>query len=157
MTLSAGINHIAIVTQDLDRFLAFYAHTFDAKAAADIVEEGPSHEGLRHAFVDVGGGSMLHAFEMRENPNVRESHDLFARGHLDHFAINAADADAFETLRRRLVDAEASDGTVTDFGRVRTVAFTDPDGYEGEVALWQEAPLLMFDERLQEPYVLVRD
>jgi hypothetical protein len=36
-------------------------------------------------------------------------------------------------IRRRLIDAGASDGTVNDFGRVHSLFFRDPDGLEGEV------------------------
>lgn len=53
---------------------------------------------------------------------------MFGRGHIDHFGLDVADAKIFEELRRRLVEAGATDGTVTDFGITRNVWFEDPDG-----------------------------
>jgi hypothetical protein len=49
------------------------------------------------------------------------------------FGLQAASADSFETIRRRLVERGASDGSVNDFGAVRSLFFRDPDGLEGEV------------------------
>ena len=77
---------------------------------------------------------------------------MFGRGHLDHFALGMADAESFEEARERLVRAGASDGMVTDFGSVRSVFFVDPDGFEAEIALWQDGPTRTFEDRLQIPY-----
>ena len=44
-------------------------------------------------------------------------------------------ADAFEEIRRRLINRGAADDFVTDFGPVLSMFFTDPDGLEGEVCV----------------------
>jgi catechol 2,3-dioxygenase-like lactoylglutathione lyase family enzyme len=49
--------------------------------------------------------------------------------------MQAASPEAFATIRRRLIDKAASDGTVNDFGAVRSIFFRDPDGLEGEVLI----------------------
>ena len=49
--------------------------------------------------------------------------------------MRAASPDAFTNICRRLVDAGASDGVITDFGEVRSIFFSDPDGMEGEVLI----------------------
>jgi catechol 2,3-dioxygenase-like lactoylglutathione lyase family enzyme len=56
-------------------------------------------------------------------------------GRIDHIGLAAASPDAFETIRTRLVETDASDGTVNDFGADLSVFFRDPDGLEGEVLL----------------------
>ena len=61
---------------------------------------------------------------------------MFQRGRIDHFALNVADAETFERLRSDLVQRGASDGTVTDFGVIRVLSFTDPDGHTLELAHW---------------------
>ncbi len=43
--------------------------------------------------------------------------------------------ETFSEIRRRLIDREATDGFVTDFGPVLSLFFTDPDGLEGEVCV----------------------
>lgn len=153
MPRSAGCNHVALVTQDLDRFIDFYRTIFDAEVLAEV------HEGdLRHALVDLGAGFALHPFEMVDgNPYGVASDGMFDRGHLDHLAINVDDPEVFELLRTRLVEAGASDGTLTDFGAVRTVWFVDPDGMGSEIAMWAHGAPRDFEDRIQEPYPIAAD
>ena len=61
---------------------------------------------------------------------------MFQRGRIDHFALNVADAETFERLRSDRVERGASDGIVTDFGIMRVLSFTDPDGHTVELAHW---------------------
>ena len=95
-----GINHIALISRDIDRLRVFYTEVFDAEA-------GPTEPD-------------------RQTP-------MWGRGRLDHFGLQAASAESFETIRQRLVEHGASDGEVNDFDAVRSVFFRDPDGLEGEV------------------------
>lgn len=142
-----GIHHVALLTSDMDRFIAFYTEVFGATVTVDVTEGD-----LRHALLDIGAGGALHPFAIADNPNGRGSPEMFARGHLDHIALNVADEETFQELRRRLVDAGVSDGTVTDFGPVKTCVFRDPDGMDCEIALWKEGELLSFEDRILEPY-----
>jgi catechol 2,3-dioxygenase-like lactoylglutathione lyase family enzyme len=144
MPLTIGINHVATLTADLDRLIRFYVEVFEGVVLLDL-DEG----GLRHAMLDLGGGACLHPFQLDGNPHGEGSATMFDRGHLDHVALNVGDDETFETLRRRLVAAGATDGMVTDFGNVRTVWFRDPDGGEGEIAQWQRAEPLTFAKRRQ--------
>ena len=148
MPITTGINHVAFLTDDLDALIDFYTSVFDAELLADLREGS-----LRHAMLDIGGHAALHAFQVPDTAAATSFGGIFERGHLDHIALDVADEQTFELVRRRLVERAASDGTVTDFGRVRSVSFVDPDGWEGEIALWQDGPILTFDERIQEPYV----
>lgn len=145
MPLTTGIHHVALVTADLDRLVDFYVSVFEAAVLVDMTEGG-----LRHAMLDLGGGAALHPFALAGNPHAAPPPTVFGRGHVDHVALKVDDAAVFETLRARLVERGASDGTVTDFGSVRSVGFTDPDGWEGEVAIWQPGPTLTFAERIRE-------
>jgi len=148
MTLSSGCNHVALVTQDLDRLIGFYSRVFEAEVV-DLAE-GP----FRHAMIDLGAGFCLHPFEFTDpNPHQAGSDRLFDRGHLDHLAINVDDADTFEELRSRLVAEGATDGELTDFGTVRTVWFEDPDGMGCEITIWSTNVARTFENRIQEPYI----
>jgi catechol 2,3-dioxygenase-like lactoylglutathione lyase family enzyme len=126
----SGINHVALVTSDLDRFVAFYGEVFGAAVVTTMADEHG-----RHALVDIGGGSMLHAVEQSANPHAQGSSTLLDRGHLDHLALAARDVESFEALRGELMRREATDGVVTDFGVGRSVYFEDPDGMGCEVML----------------------
>jgi hypothetical protein len=61
---------------------------------------------------------------------------MFGRGRVDHFALLVRDAASLEALRERLVALGASDGVITDFGVMRVLNFTDPDGLDVELAHW---------------------
>lgn len=143
----SGFHHVALVTEDLDRLIAFYAEVFDAKVRVDLSERK-----VRHALIDIGGGAALHPFEMPGNAAARGSEEMFGRGHLDHLALNVADEETFQELRRRLIEAGACDGMTTDFGVVKTCFFTDPDGMECEIAIWKEGNPLSRDDAIREPY-----
>lgn len=148
MPLSSGCNHVTVVTKDLDRFVEFYARIFDAEIRVDEVQGD-----LRHVMIDVGGGFCLHPFQLPETRDHAEGLPrIFQRGHIDHFALDFEDAATFETVRGRLVDAGATTGQARDFGVIKIVAFTDPDGMECEIALWKEGKALSMAESTVEAY-----
>jgi catechol 2,3-dioxygenase-like lactoylglutathione lyase family enzyme len=154
MPITKGAHHLTLFTDDLDRLIRFYEAMFDASTMFDLSETGPGGSILRHALIDLGGGFALHPFRMSA-PTGHESGsaEMGKRGHIDHFALAVEDEERLQTVRRRLVDAGASDGTITDFGAVRLLTFRDPDGMEGEVALWTgEERVLHFQERRREPW-----
>ncbi|CAA9536913.1 MAG: hypothetical protein AVDCRST_MAG79-1465 [uncultured Thermoleophilia bacterium] len=121
------LHHVAMLTADMDRLIAFYERVFEARVTLDMTEEG-----LRHAFIEIGPHTMLHPFQIPDVP-LGPAEPIFGRGRLDHLALNAADEDAFWEVRRRIVAEGAGDGTVTDMGTVLNVVFTDPDGSQHEV------------------------
>jgi catechol 2,3-dioxygenase-like lactoylglutathione lyase family enzyme len=57
--LTSGINHVAILTEDVDRFCAFYADVFGATVV--FAETTPA---FRHAILSVGGDGVLHPVEV---------------------------------------------------------------------------------------------
>ena len=130
MDLLAGVNHIAVMTADLDRFVDFYTEMFDL----DVVfrEDTPA---FRHAIVRTGTTSWLHPVEMTGNAHGAASPTMFERGHLDHLALTAASPATFEAIRERLVARGSTDGTVEDLGAFRSVWFDDPDGMRVEVVV----------------------
>lgn len=128
----SGINHVTFLTADMDRLAAFYEDVFGARRIVELPV--PEHDG-RHALIEIGGGATLHPFELpRIGPP--QPQPMFARGRTDHFALNAPDVETFEALRSRLLERGVTDGEVTDFGVVRVLTFTDPDGHTVELAHW---------------------
>lgn len=132
MSLTSGFNHVAFVTNDLDRLADFYKKIFDAEVVADMHARG-----IRHAMIKIGPSAVIHPFEMPDSDQTKPL-GMFERGRLDHIALNAPTKEAFEEIRKRLVDAGASDGAITDFGSNESVFFRDPDGMEAEVCLWKD-------------------
>lgn len=153
MPLTAGAHHLTLFTRDMDRLIRFYVEVFEAETRLDLSEPGPGGP-IRHALVDLGRDFALHAFQMPEPTGHEEgSMQMGKRGHLDHLALQVDGEERLQEVRRRLVAAGASDGTITDFGMIRLVTFADPDGMEGEVARWTGSDLaLAFPDRRQEPW-----
>ena len=98
MRLTGGLNHIAVLTDDLDRFVEFYTDVFDLEVA--FTEMTPA---FRHAILRTGADSWLHPVEVTDNPHGQALPAMFDRGHLDHLALAANSEEAFEQLRQRLV------------------------------------------------------
>jgi catechol 2,3-dioxygenase-like lactoylglutathione lyase family enzyme len=125
----AGFNHVATITDDLDRLMAFYREVLGATIVADLQEDG-----LRHAFIQVGESAILHPFELPQGmPGPPARGPIFQRGRIDHLAINAASEEDFHALRARLVEAGAGDGAVIDFGPLVSTSYEDPDGLDCEI------------------------
>jgi catechol 2,3-dioxygenase-like lactoylglutathione lyase family enzyme len=128
-----GINHIALISKDIDRLRAFYTEVFDA-------EVGPTKShgdkgGETMTMIHIGSHTALNVVTIEGNPEPDRQTPMWGRGRLDHFGLQAASVESFETIRQRLIEHGASDGNVNDFGTVRSVFFRDPDGLEGEVLI----------------------
>lgn len=129
------IGHVALNTADLDRFRRFYDEVLGIRAS--VVLRMDHEPGYRHAFFNVDDRTHLHVFEV---PGYDPTDHGFTavigqRGRVDHFGFAVGSDAEFEAARRRLVAAGASDGTVTDFGPIRSVYFEDPDGLPCEVTV----------------------
>ena len=130
MQLVAGVNHVAVITEDLDRFIDFYTTVFDL----DVVfsDDNPA---FRHAILRTGPESWLHPVEVAGNPHGAAVPEMFNRGHLDHLSLTAASYESFDVLCDRLVERGACDGDVDDIGAFHSLGFTDPDGMHVELTV----------------------
>jgi len=126
-----GVNHVATLTNDTDRLVAFYREVFDAEVDAVLTES----ENVRLTMIRIGDGRELNVFEIKDNSQADRQTPMFGRGRIDHMGLQAASLEAFEEIRRRLIARGAADEFVTDFGSILSLFFTDPDGLEGEVCV----------------------
>src|SRR5688572_15118832 len=123
MTLVSGINHVAIVTADLARFIEFYTAVFELEVVFEQATPAFSHAILR-----AGASAWLHPTAITGNVHGAALPDMFTRGHLDHIALLAPSPEAFARIRERLVARGASAGVVEDLGAMHALWFSDPDG-----------------------------
>jgi catechol 2,3-dioxygenase-like lactoylglutathione lyase family enzyme len=125
-----GVNHVAILTSDTERFVNFYRDVFEAEVEGtnDMGGEGTL------SFVRIGRAE-INLFELHGNSEAQRQTPMFGRGRIDHLGLQAASLEAFEEIRRRLIERGATDEFVTDFGPILSLFFTDPDGLEGEVCV----------------------
>jgi catechol 2,3-dioxygenase-like lactoylglutathione lyase family enzyme len=139
MSLVSGINHVAILTEDLDRFIAFYTAVFELEVV--FREATPT---FSHAILRAGPSAWLHPAAPAGNAHAAALPDMFGRGHIDHLALLAPSAAAFERIRERLLERGASSGVVDDLGAMHALWFRDPDGMHGEICLVVDAELRGF-------------
>ena len=128
--LLGGINHVAVLTADTDRLLAFYDEVFEAPS--ETLQDQP---GFRVSMVLLGPWAELNVFQIAGNEEHAKQVPMFGRGRLDHLALQARSIESFDEIRRRLLQREATDGFVTDFGHILSLFFRDPDGLECEVCV----------------------
>ena len=126
-----GINHIAWISKDVDRLGRFYAEVFEAEVGPTRAHGEAGGETM--TVIRIGPHTELNIFVIDGNTEADRQTPMWGRGRIDHFGLQAASPEAFATIRRRLMDAGASDGTLNDFGSVYSMFFRDPDGLEGEV------------------------
>ncbi len=129
--LTNGFNHVAVLTADTERFVAFYTEVFGAEVlgAQDLGGHGTL------TFVKMGEDSEFNVFEVPGNTEAERQTPMLGRGRIDHLALQAASLASFEEIRRRLMERAAADDFVTDFGPVLSMFFRDPDGLECEVCV----------------------
>ena len=130
MPLSTGFNHVATVTADLDRIVAFYRDVLDATVTFEMAA---SDDHPRMSIIDLGGGSALNVVEQAADSIVGHRTRFGGRGPVDHFGIAVASRAVLEAVLDRLVAAGADVGEIHPLGDIWSLFFRDPDGMELEM------------------------
>jgi catechol 2,3-dioxygenase-like lactoylglutathione lyase family enzyme len=128
-----GVNHLALVTPDMDATVRFYVGVLGMPLVATLMA-GP----MRHYFFEIAPQNTVAFFEVA-------GAQTFAKGagsptdriiQLDHISFNVPDENALETLRVRIAAAGSEVTEVVDHGIMRSVYFTDPNGIALEASCW---------------------
>lgn len=130
-----GINHLALVTNDMDATVRFYVGVLAARLVATI-----GTPQFRHYFFEFGAQNTVAFFEY-----VDARVPAFAKPagipdqraiQFDHLSFNLPDEDALLDLRDRLKQADCEVTDVVDHGFIRSIYFTDPNGIALEASWW---------------------
>jgi catechol 2,3-dioxygenase-like lactoylglutathione lyase family enzyme len=130
-----GINHLALITDDMDATVRFYHGVLGARLVAHL-----GNASFRHYFFEFGPGNTVAFFEYRNAPIK-----TFAKPagvpdpravQFDHLSFNLPDEHALLALRSRLKAAGSEVTDVVDHGMIRSVYFTDPSGIALEASCW---------------------
>jgi catechol 2,3-dioxygenase-like lactoylglutathione lyase family enzyme len=125
MAVTSGINHVVVVTPDLDRMVQFYEEAFDAE---NVFESARTDNDPRMAIIDVGGtGRYVKVVEI-EHYALRDHDDESTRP-IERLGLAVETLDQLRALRDRIgaLGLEAS-----DIERLPTqwiLSMPDPDGY----------------------------
>jgi len=130
MAVTAGFNHIATLTTDIERHADFYAKAFGAEITfqMDATDDHP-----RMFILDLGGGAALNVFEVSPEDMIGDQRSQGHRGAIDHFGIAVESRAELEHARDRLVAAGADIGEIQKLGSEWSLFFRDVDGMELEV------------------------
>lgn len=134
-----GINHLALVTPDMDATVRFYHGVLGARLVAHL-----GNRAFRHYFFEFGPESTVAFFEYRDIPV--ESFAVPAgmpdprKAQFDHLSFNLPDEHALFELRDRLKSNGCEVTDVVDHGFVRSIYFTDPHGIALEASWWVVDP-----------------
>jgi catechol 2,3-dioxygenase-like lactoylglutathione lyase family enzyme len=130
-----GINHLALVTNDMDATVRFYEGVLGARLVATI-----GTPQFRHYFFEFGQQNTVAFFEY-----TGKHVEAFAKPagipdpravQFDHLSFNLSDEDALLELRERLKTADCEVTDVVDHGFIRSIYFTDPNGIALEASWW---------------------
>jgi catechol 2,3-dioxygenase-like lactoylglutathione lyase family enzyme len=152
-----GVNHLALVCEDMGRTVDFYTNVLGMPLTKTIDLPGGMGQ---HFFFDIGGGDSLAFFWFPESPErapgvasparmVGAGSIATAHGSMNHVAFDVA-PEKMEEYRERLqasgievteiVNHDNSpmqvSGCVSDDVYVRSMYFFDPDGVMLEFAAW---------------------
>lgn len=130
-----GINHLALITTDMDATVRFYHGVLGARLVAHLGT--PS---FRHYFFEMGAENTVAFFEYRDadlKPFAKPAGVPDSRAvQFDHVSFNLPDEQALLTLRARLKAAGCEVTDVVDHSFIRSIYFTDPNGIALEASWW---------------------
>lgn len=135
----AGLNHLALVTNDMDLTTRFWHGVIGAPLVATL-----GNDAFRHYFFDVGHGATVaffeyqgHVVEQFAKPSgVPDERAI----QFDHVSLNVPDQETLLALRQRLIDHDCEVTDVVDHGMLKSIYFTDPNGIALEESCWVEDP-----------------
>ena len=134
-----GINHLALVTTDMDATVRFWHGVLGARLVTTI-----GTEAFRHYFFEFGPEQTVAFFEYRDadvEPFSKPAGVPDPRAvQFDHLSFNLADELALEELAARLKEHGCEVTDVVDHDVMHSIYFTDPNGIALEASWWVVDP-----------------
>ena len=134
-----GLNHLALITNDMDATVRFWHGVLGAPLVATIATST-----FRHYFFAFGPSSSVAFFEYigRHSNMVSKPAGVFDQraGQFDHLSMDLPDEAALVALRDRLHAYGSEVTDVVDHGLMRSIYFTDPNGIALEASWWADDP-----------------
>jgi catechol 2,3-dioxygenase-like lactoylglutathione lyase family enzyme len=128
-----GINHLALVTPDMDATVRFYHGVLGMRLVATL-NAGP----MRHYFFEMAPENTVAFFEVKKTKPFQVPAGMpdLRKAQFDHLSFNVADENALHELQRRLKAFGVEVTDVVDHSIVRSIYFNDPHGIALEASWW---------------------
>lgn len=151
-----GLNHLALITNDMDATVRFWHGVMGAPLVATI-----GTDTFRHYFFAFGPTHSVAFFEYigHDTKMVAKPAGVFDEraGHFDHVSLDLPDEAALLALRDRLAAAGSEVTEVVDHGLMRSIYFSDPNGIALEASWWADDPTASQPDYSDDRYFLDPD
>jgi catechol 2,3-dioxygenase-like lactoylglutathione lyase family enzyme len=150
-----GINHLAMITGDMDKTVRFYRDVLGCKLIATI-----GTDKFKHYFFSIGPHNTIAFFEYAGiDPGVPEKPaGMPASGRqFDHMSFNVETYDELIALQKRLRDAGVEVTRIVDHQFIHSIYFDDPNGIALEASVWLMDPETEVSYKDPEPVASVRE
>jgi catechol 2,3-dioxygenase-like lactoylglutathione lyase family enzyme len=129
-----GVNHLALVTPDMDVTVRFYHGVLGMPLVATLMA-GP----MRHYFFKIDASNTVAFFEWQGMEPFRKPAGWPTQHALqfDHLSFNLPDRAALLDVQQRLREAGSEVTEVVDHGMIKSIYFTDPTGIALEASYWE--------------------
>ncbi len=137
-----GINHLAMVTGDMEKTTRFYRDVLGMPLIATTGNRKGSYP-HRHYFFELGKGNTIAFFEwpgMVEPFHKPAGMPARGRWQFDHVSFDVADEQSLLELKGRLERHGVEVTDVIDHQIIHSIYFTDPNGIALEVSYWVTDP-----------------
>jgi catechol 2,3-dioxygenase-like lactoylglutathione lyase family enzyme len=139
MVAYQGVNHLALVTNDMDKTVRFYRDVL-GMALIGTTGDPASEYPYRHYFFSLGPGSTLAFFEWPEvELPARKDSGIPASGvQFDHVSIAVGGDEDLDRLQAALRENGLDASEFVDHGFIRSLYCTDPNGISLEFSVWKK-------------------
>ena len=140
-----GINHLALVTEDMEKTVRFYRNVLGMPLVATTGNR-PDLYPYRHYFFALGDGNTIAFFEwpgMVEEFHKPAGAPVRGRVQFDHVSFNVEDEEALLELKAKLEQNDAEVTRVVDHRIIHSIYFTDPNGIALEASYWLNDPTIL--------------
>lgn len=120
-----GINHLAMVTGDMDMTIRFWRDLLGMRLVA-----GLGREGYRHYFFEISGSDMIAFFEWRGVEKIPDKdHGVPVKGPVafDHIAIGVETVEDLIEIKQKLTAAGFWASEIIDHGFIYSIYAFDPN------------------------------
>jgi catechol 2,3-dioxygenase-like lactoylglutathione lyase family enzyme len=129
-----GINHLALITPDMDATVRFYRDAMGLPLVGAI-----GNEQFKHYFFDIGNNNTLAFFEypgVTDTGGKKEGGVPGSGRQFDHLSFNLESEEALLELTERLRQHGVEVTEVVDHDFIRSIYFDDPSGIQLEASYW---------------------
>ena len=137
-----GINHLAMVTGDMEKTVRFYRDVLGLPLVATTGNR-PELYPYRHYFFALGEGNTIAFFEwpgMVDEFHKPAGAPASGRVQFDHVSFNVESEEVLLELKTRLEQNEVEVTRVVDHRIIHSIYFTDPNGIALEASYWLNDP-----------------